>query len=299
MFSNTQTRSLVPLSLRRGGQKPSYGNQNHGYTGGADFFAPPRLGQTGHYDPQGQHRGPYQAPVGDCRFAPAWEIWCPFPIRSAINLRFLDRNDRGTWPWPRESGHTRSGSKSTHLCKVMSAKTWSDGEGKSRVDLTTTATLDKTETDESHDFQWLHVQTEHLDFDEFQTIALNAPGLSRDWKLVVLGLLDRIRRLNKSTCGRNWLPWSMRTDSLETTMPKKHDVDLSAISISFPYFALGSKKSQATSRHLLPGSGLFESILDRNFEQLFHKMVNEEQSEDSYVYTSHVWCITFDKCNIF
>jgi hypothetical protein len=201
----------------------------------------------------------------------------------------------GTWPWPQECGAGRVGSTPVHLCHVAAAKRWFDAEGLHRLDLASVKEFEKPTDEAGYPFRWLHVEANNLDFDEFQTIALNTPNLSRDWKIVVLSLLTRVRKIAKNHDGNSWNTWVMRADSAELTMPKKYKTGLTAMSSSFPYFAVGKKNSpHSASAHRFAGCGLFEWIIDRNFEQSFPKMA-KDTNDAGFIYTAHVWSIILDK----
>ena len=217
-------------------------------------------------------------------------------IRDAKGNGDVKFHGMGSWPWPHKSGDGRNASGAIHLSNISAAKRWNDDEGQHHLDLTTVDDLAKVDRNTPHTFKWLHVQTDKLDFDEFRTIALSTPGLEKDWRIVLLSLLRRVREVARTHDGNSWNTWVMRADSAELTMPKKYDVDLTAISVSFPYFALDVKSaSHNASTHQFPGSGLFEWIMERNFEQLFPRMVDCAEVDEKFIYTAHVWCLVFDK----
>lgn len=207
----------------------------------------------------------------------------------------MKANFMGTWPSPRNPGTGRVGSATTHLCYVTTAKRCSDAEGQHRLDLASVGEHETPMEDAAHPFRWLHIETDVLDFDEFQTIALNTPDLSRDWKIVVLNLLTRVRKRAKTHDGNSWNTWVMRADKAELTLPKKHKTNLTAISTSFPYFAVGKKNSlHSASTHKFAGDGLFEWSIDRNFEQSFPDMV-EDKHGAGFIYTAHIWSLSLGK----
>lgn len=239
----------------------------------------------------------YHTPLGG-NGAGSWDIWMEVPIRISADNDKLKSSFVGTWRWPQNPGAGHVGAMPIHLCHVAAAKSWTDAEGQHRLDLTTVQDFANAADPAASPFRWLHVETDKLDFDEYQTIALNTPDLSRDWKIVILSLLKRIRKEAQGHDENNWNTWSMRADSAEITMPKKYKTSLTAISASFPYFAVGKKDpSCPPSTHKFAGAGLFEMILDRNFEQSLPKMV-EELGSTAFIYTAHVWSLQFDKSEL-
>jgi hypothetical protein len=234
---------------------------------------------------------PYRLPLG----GDGYTIWSEVPIRISSENDRLKSNFMGTWPWPQKPGAGRIRSTATHLCYVAAAKRWCDAEGHHRLDLASVEEFETPMEEAAYQFRWLHVETDILDFDEFQTIALSTPNLSRDWKIVVLNLLTRVRKRAKTHDGNSWNTWVMRADSAELTMPKRHKTSLTAISTSFPYFAVGKKNSlHSASTHNFAGDGLFEWSIDRNFEQSFPRMV-EDKDDAGFVYTAQVWSLLLDK----
>jgi hypothetical protein len=218
----------------------------------------------------------------------------------------LEANAVGSWTWPDATGPGGSTAQPLHLCNITAARRWFDAEREHRLDLTCTPGLDKT-TDESSSYpiKWLHVQRKKLDFDEFSAIALNTPGLSKDWKVVILSLLKRIRFIARSDGDDHLGPWLLRSDGSELG-GRTGDVGIAATSVSFPYFALGPKSGhgpkdtpqQFPIMTLFQWDDRFESAKEWDMEQVFPRMAEGKETKDQIVYVPHVWSIILDKSEL-
>lgn len=227
------------------------------------------------------------------------DIWMEFFIRSTDGKGGLAMQGSDSWPWTHMSGIRRTKSEDIHLHNVIAAKAWSDAEGRHRLDLTTTADFKTAETDAAYPFRWLHVQTDTMDSEEFRNIVVNTPNLSRNWKIVAMRLLERIQRNSAAATGRDGNKCTgcvMRADSAELAAKGHNHTRLTAISVDFPFHALGTKSTSHTvgTTHMHQSS-LFESAAEDSFEQTFSRMVGDEASEERCISPSHLWCFILDK----
>jgi hypothetical protein len=150
---------------------------------------------------------------------------------------------------------------------------------------------------------WLHVESLSLDFDDFCTIVLSRPGLSNNWKIVLLSLLKRVRHLHRIHGSSHYFPWVMRADSSEMGLSMKSDAILSATSVSFPYIAVGPLQGHGTKdtddqypiMSLFEWDNRFESAKEWDSEQIYRIMSDENDTKDSIIYIPHVWSVVFDR----
>lgn len=150
---------------------------------------------------------------------------------------------------------------------------------------------------------WLHVESLSLDFDDFCTIVLSRPGLSNNWKIVLLSLLNRARHLHRIHGLSHYFPWVMRADNSEMGLSMKSNEILSATSVSFPYFAVGPLQGhgpkdtgdQYPIMSLFEWDNRFESAKEWDSEQIYRIMSDESGTKDSIIYVPHVWSVVFDR----
>jgi hypothetical protein len=132
--------------------------------------------------------------------------------------------------------------------------------------------------------------------------VLSRPGLSNNWKIVLLSLLNRVRNLHRIHGSSHYFPWVMRADSSEMRLSTKSDATLSATSVSFPYFAVGPLQGhgpkdtddQYPIMSLFEWDNRFESAKEWDSEQIYRIMSDESGTKDSIIYVPHVWSVVFD-----
>jgi hypothetical protein len=241
----------------------------------------------------------YHAPLGQH----GEPLWIEVKVRGLGNRGLLESNLPGPWQWPEQGEYKSSDTSSELLLRVIQARRWFDTESHHVLDMTCAPSSDDTEGPAVKTMTWLHVKSPSLDFDEFRTIVLSRPGLSNNWKIVLLSLLNRIRQLHRIHGSNHYFPWVMRADSSEMGLNMKSDAILSATSVSFPYFTTGplqghgSKDTddQYPSMSLFEWDSRFESAKEWDSEQIYRIMSDESGTKDSIIYVPHLWSVIFDR----
>lgn len=177
----------------------------------------------------------YHAPLGQ----QGEPLWMEVKVRGLGKRGLLESNLPGPWQWPEQEEYNSSDTPSVRLLRVIQARRWFDTESHHVLDMTCAPCSDDLEGPAAKAMTWLHVEKLSLDFDEFCTIVLSRPGLSKSWKIVLLSLLKRVRHLHRIHGSSHYFPWVMRADSSEMGLSMKSDAILSATSVSFPYIAAG------------------------------------------------------------
>ncbi|KAF1951107.1 hypothetical protein CC80DRAFT_597741 [Byssothecium circinans] len=225
----------------------------------------------------------------------------PLSVHVKINgpdkKKLLEKSSTGLWLWPEVHSTVERKAK---LLNIIGAKRWFDSESQHTLDLTCAPGPDD-EKGRANTTKWLHVKRQHLDFDEFRAIVLSVPNLSRDWSIVLLSLLKRIRTLHYDQSTDRFFPWTLRADSAELGLSGTGGKTLSATSISFPYFELGpvlghgpkNTDYQYPIMSLYEWDDRFESVKEWDSEQSFRLMNDGAADKDSIIYVPHVWAITF------
>jgi hypothetical protein len=160
-------------------------------------------------------------------------------VRGLGKRGLLESNLPGSWQWPEQGEYNSSDTSLVHLLRVIQARRWFDTESHHVLDMTCAPCYDDLKVPAAKAMTWLHIESLSLDFDEFCTIVLSRPGLSNNWKIVLLSLLKRVRHLYRIHGSSHYFPWVMRADSSEMGLSMKSDAILSATSVSFPYIAVG------------------------------------------------------------
>jgi hypothetical protein len=140
-----------------------------------------------------------------------------------------------------------------------------------------------------------------MGFDEFKAIVLSAPGLSRDWNLVLQSLLKQIQKTKYDQSTDRFYPWVMRADSSNLGLSDAGDTTLSAMSINIPYFALNPISSSGIKltdqknsvMTLFEWDDRFESTKEWDSEQSFRVMSDRPDDKDSAIHVPHVWTMVF------
>lgn len=205
------------------------------------------------------------------------KIWMDVELRAIELGDQVDTEGLASWSWPDTSGKYGTDAQALTYTTYSAAKRWYNIDNNHRLDLTSSEDLERNHHRTS---KWLHVCRQKPSFDEFQAIAVNTPGLSDDWKVVVLSLLQRVREVNSTRDEREWRLWVQRADS-STIGAKDHlDANLTATSLSFPYFAV--------RQDCHPGSDPYgyQRSKHGNFEYLFPAM-----AKDQNLYVPHIWAI--------
>jgi len=199
-----------------------------------------------------------------------------------------------------DMGQNYPNREQTNILNILGAKRLFDSESHYKLDLTCSSqpSGDDGSTDR---IRWLHVERQRLEFDEFTIIVLEAPHLSQDWKILLLSLLKRIRKLHYDHSTNHLSPWTLRADSADLGLTGVRNTTLSATAVSFPYFALGSflghgpmnTDCQYPIMSLFEWDDRFESAKEWKTERLFRLMNEAKDSNDSIIYVPHIWAITF------
>lgn len=240
----------------------------------------------------------YHAPLGQH----GEHLWMEVKVRGLGKRGLLKSSFPGSWKWPEQGEYNGSDTSSVRLLRVISARRWFDTEGHHVLDMTSAPRSDDVGDPAARDMTWLHVESLSLDFDEFCTIVMSRPGLSNNWKIVLLSLLNRVRNLHRIHGSSHYLPWVMRADSSELGLSTKSDQILSAASVSFPFFAIGPLQGhgpkdtddQYPIMSLFEWDNRFESAKEWDSEQIYRNMSEDIDTKDSIIYVPHVWSVVFD-----
>jgi hypothetical protein len=193
-------------------------------------------------------------------------------------------------------------SNRTHTKLIVGAKRWFDSINQYTLDLTCLSGSKDEETTQDA-IRWLHVEEQCPDFEDFKAIVMSSdPNLSSEWSVVLLGLLERVRKLHYDHSTGRFSPWMLRADGSELALQDPADTTLSAITVNFPYFALGSifghgprnTKNQFPVMSLFECDDRFESAKEWDLEQSFRLMNSGSGDKESIVYVPHVWAVVFD-----
>ncbi|KAF2492974.1 hypothetical protein BU16DRAFT_95292 [Lophium mytilinum] len=242
---------------------------------------------------------PYNIPFGDGGEPLSIDIH----IRGSDRKQMSEKNIMGFWAWSdADSGQRHHTGLKMKLLSIVGAKRWFDSENHHTLDLTCSSGSDDENLLPKDTMRWLHVEQQILDFDEFKTIVLRTPNLSRDWSIVLLSLLKRIRKLHYDHSTNRFFPWTLRADSCELGLSGAANTALSATTISFPCFALGSvfghgpreTDQQHPMMSLFEWDDRFESSKEWDSEQSFRLMNDGTVDKDSIIYVPHVWAIAFN-----
>ena len=101
---------------------------------------------------------------------------------------------------------------------------------------------------------------------------------------------------------RPHFPWIVRADSSMLGRREKNGLQLTAASISFPYFALGpllghgelNTENQYPIMSLFEWDDRFESAKEWDSEQSYRCMTEEADEKEKIIYVPHVWSLVFD-----
>jgi hypothetical protein len=185
---------------------------------------------------------------------------------------------------------------------IVGAKRWFDSISQHTLDLTCSSASKDEETTQDK-IRWLHVEEQCPDFDDFRAIILGSDtNLSPEWSVVLLGLLERVHKLHYDHSTGRYSPWMLRANSSELALQDTGDTALSAITVNFPYFALGSifGHGPRNTKHQFPVMSLFEcddrfeSAKEWDLEQSFRLMNSGSEDKESIIYVPHVWAVVFD-----
>jgi hypothetical protein len=196
-----------------------------------------------HLAPQKSKRKPnarkYRIPFGANGKALSIEI----QIRGPAKTQLLEQGPTGSWPWPYEnSGQHFSFDKRVKLLKVTGAKRWFSSETHHTLDLTCSSGGFDEDDQTKDTILCLHVERQSLtleDFDEFSSVVMSAPNLSREWSIVLSSLLKRVRKDYYDPSIARFRLWALRADGTDVGLSDTNDTTLSATTIGLPYFALG------------------------------------------------------------
>jgi len=251
-------------------------------------------------DQSDPHLHQYKVPLGDQGEPLSIDI----KIRGLAGNQLLKTAPVGLSPWPEKiSGTIHPAWSQMKLVHIIGAKRWFDSESLHHtLDLACSASSNLEEGRRKEKMRWLHVNQQKLNFDEFETIILSAPDLSRDWIIVLLSLLKRVRKYHHDDSTERFFPWMLRADSLELGLPNARKMTLSATTISVPYFAIGSMFGHGprNTDHQYPIMSLFEwdnrfeSAKEWDSEQSFRLMHDSAENKESIIYVPQVWAITFN-----
>lgn len=248
-------------------------------------------------DQKGPKCHPYNIPFGDHGEPLSIDI----KIRGPGRKQFLDKNPIEL-PLDADSGWRHPIGKQTNLA-IVGAKRWFDSESDHTLDLTCSSEPNSDKSMDKDTMRWVHVEQQRLKFEDFKSLVLSSvPNLSRDWRIVLLSLLERIRKLYYDHSTNRFFPWTLRADSSELGLPGEGDATLSATAISFPYFALGpvsghgprNTERQYPIMSLFEWDDRFESAKEWDMEQSFHLMHDGPSNKDSIIYVPHVWALAFN-----
>ncbi|KAF2684217.1 hypothetical protein K458DRAFT_404491 [Lentithecium fluviatile CBS 122367] len=285
-LSRKQKKKPWEWKERRHPRRPVYHYHHH-------------LGVGPQRDPKDPKCHAYNVPFGDHGEPLSIDI----KIRGFGREHLLERDLVGRWPWLRaDTGQSHPGGEQTKLLSIVGAKRWFDSESHHTLDLTCSSQLSDDQSSTEDTIRWLHVERQRLEFDEFTTLVLGVPHLSQDWKIVLLSLLKRIRKLHYDHSTNRFFPWTLRADSADLGLTGAGDTTLSATAVSFPYFALGSlfghgpknTDEQYPIMSLFEWDDRFESAKEWDAEQSFRLMNDAKNSRDSIIYVPHVWAIAFN-----
>jgi hypothetical protein len=209
----------------------------------------------------------------------ALDIWMDVEIRTLSSNEQIDTKGIASWLWPQIPGKHGTEAQPLTYTQFAAAKRWYGTDNSHRLDLTLSDTAAESRPQAS---RWLHVCRHQPSFDEFQAIALNAPELNNDWKVVILSLLGKVRDSNSTQNECDWGPWLLRADSSALGTRDQHDINLTATTLSFPYFSI----RQAQSGN---GSFSYGQLFRQDSEQLFPAMVDK-----CSLYVPHLWAISMN-----
>lgn len=208
------------------------------------------------------------------------KIWMDVEIHTTDNRPQVDTKGIASWSWPTSPGQSGTEAQQLSFTRISTAKRWYNTSGDHRLDLTT---LTKAGSSSDTALKWLHVCQQKPSFDDFQAIALNAPGLTNDWKIVVLSLLETARENYAGGRDWEWGAWLLRADSSALGRRTHHDINLTAMTVSFPYFATHDK---ASNKSVIDAR---MSLLHPDFEQLFPTM-----TDGGSLHVPQLWAIVMN-----
>jgi hypothetical protein len=240
---------------------------------------------------------PYNIPFGDHGEPLSIDIKIRGPGRKQLLEKNLIRSPLGA-----DSGWHHPIGRQTKL-DIVGAKRWFDSESHHTLDLTCSSGSNDDKGLAKDSMRWVHVEQQRLNFEDFKSVVLSSvPNLSGDWSIVLLSLLERIRKQHYDHSTDRFFPWTLRADSSELGLSGAGDATLSATSISFPYFALGSifghgprnTERQYPIMSLFEWDDRFESAKEWDMEQSFHLMNDGSGDKESIIYVPHVWALAFN-----